>query len=156
MYSRALFKVLPPPVAVIMLFYAFLQLAGASHPCDRSPLSVIDECGQLMVLSDLRPAAEFANRMVATLPTCVDSFQCAGIVAFTAGELNTAINMFSKVMPSCASSLRNCLVSHCRLCHSSNDSNVLPGCGAFPILANRPCKPRTCPSKCWVPGVRTR
>jgi amino acid permease len=50
-----------------------------------------------MDAGNVADAVNFANDLVKSLPNCVDSFQCAGIVAYMNGELSTSIVAFEKV-----------------------------------------------------------
>ena len=76
---------------------ALLAYVTALHPCDRAPFNIIQDCARLVGQHDLQPAINFAERVTREFPDCVDSFQCAGIVAYTVGDLKSAITSFEKV-----------------------------------------------------------
>jgi hypothetical protein len=82
---------------VVAVTAALHVTLSAVDPCSSYQGNIIATCGQLMDAGNVADAVNFANDLVKSLPNCVDSFQCAGIVAYMNGELSTSIVAFEKV-----------------------------------------------------------
>lgn len=76
---------------------AMLLPTDATDACSLYQGNIMATCGGLLDAGNVDGAVAFANDLVNSLPHCVDSFQCAGIVAYMNGELVTSITAFEKV-----------------------------------------------------------
>lgn len=65
----------------------------------------MDECGRRLSSNDLTSAVQFANYLQQLAPGCVDTFQCVGIIAYTNGDLLSAIIAFERVRRAANSTL---------------------------------------------------
>lgn len=88
-------------LARLLLTAACLLCARAAFDpalaCERAGFSVIERCGAHVGTGNLAAAAQYANEVIAAFPDCVDSYQCAGVVAYTLGDTKAAIVAFEKV-----------------------------------------------------------
>lgn len=84
-------------LVALLALAALLAAASSQRTCDDAPVPIMTECQRLVGATDLQPAVQFANHVVATYDRCVDSFLCAGYTSFLGGDMLTAITAFERV-----------------------------------------------------------